>query len=169
MSDSQAERGDKFLKQARGYAETFFVYFDRKYGFKFSCDEERTIVKDAFRDTANHIHKHRIFQRTLDGLKLTSFLAFHAALLVARKRSHGGSHDPVREACQAGIERLSALLKLETSSEISLSTTDRGYLMSMFYAELTDSCDAGIGANGLSTVFTFLNRIRPDPNRLDNL
>ena len=83
--------------------------------------------------------------------------------------SHGGGHDPAREACRAGIDRLCDLLKLETSSDIDLQEGYRGYLMSMLYAELTDNCDVGIGANGLSTVFTFMLRIRPDPDRLSKI
>jgi hypothetical protein len=156
-------RNQQFEKQALGYTRAFFVYLHRAYGFIFSDADQQAIALNACRDTANHINKHRIFQRTLDGLKLTSFLAYHAACHVVKTSSHGGGHDPALEACRAGVERLSGLLKLETSNQIVLSSSDCGYLMSMLYAELTDNCEAGIGANGLSTVFTFLYRIRPVP------
>jgi len=163
------ERSDHFKKQALGYTRAFFIFLDRAYGFEFDPLAQRKIVQGAYRETANHINKHRIFQRTFDGLKLTSFLAYHAAVHVVTTTSHGASHDPAREASKAGIERLSQLLKLETSSEIILENNDKGYLSSMLYAELTDNCEAGIGANGLSTVFSFLARIRPDSKKLGHI
>lgn len=162
-------RSESFKKQALGYTRAFFILLERAFGFKFEEEKKREIVQFAYRDTANHVNKHRIFQRTIDGLKLTSFLAYHTAHKVVKTTSHGAVHDPAREASKAGIDRLNALLKLETSSEIDLSNGDKTYLVSMLYAEVTDNCDVGIGANGLSTTFTFLQRIRPCKDRLSNI
>jgi hypothetical protein len=162
-------REESFKNQALAYARVFFLVSERSYGITFSQNEKHLIVNSAFRDAANHINRHKIFQKTLDGLKLTSFLAFFAAQHVLETRSHGGHIDPAKTACQAGISRLTALLKLETSSKILLSDSEQGYLMSMFYDELNDCKASGIGPNGLSTVFSFLLKIQPDPEWLGNL
>jgi hypothetical protein len=164
-----ASREESFKNQALAYARVFFLVLDRSYGIKFSDEEKFKIINEAFRDAANHINRHVIFQKTLDGLKLTSFLAYFAASHVLETTSHGGHIDPAKTACQAGVERLSALLKLGTSSNIVLSESEKGYLMSMFYDELNGCKSSGIGANGLSTVFSFLMKVKPDPDRLANI
>ncbi len=163
------EREESFKKQALAYARACFLLLERSYEIRFSEEEKFKIISEAFRDAANHINRHKIFQKTFDGLKLTSFLAYFAASHVLETTSHGGHIDPAKIACQAGIERLSALLKLETSSSIVLSNSEKGYLTSMFYDELNNCKSSGIGPNGLSTVFSFLMKIKPDPDRLTNI
>lgn len=169
---SVEERNDIFKAEALGFTRSFFVFFKRTYGIEFSDSERYDVTKSSCRDAANHINRHRIYQRTFDGLKLTSFLTYRAALCIRKTRSHGAPHiDPVKEVCRAGIERLARILELETSKEIVLEDRDKGYLASMLYDEVISSerCTSGIGPNGLSSTFTFLQRIRPDPNRLDRI
>lgn len=162
-------RSESFQKQALGYTRAFFLFLDRSYGFAFPLEVRREIVKDAYRDTANHVNKHRIFQRNLDGFKVTSFLAYYTAKYVLQTNSHGGMHDPAREACTAGVMRLSQLLKVETSNRLPLAPREEAYLISMLYAELTENCEVGIGPNGLSSIFTFVSKDRYDAEFLKKL
>jgi len=163
------KRNAIFKLEALGFTRSFFVFLKKTYGIEFSDAELYEVTKSGCRDAANHINRHRIYQRTFDGLKLTSFLIYRAALCIRQTRSHGAPHiDPVREVCRAGIERLARILELETSKEIILEDRDKGYLASMLYDEVIsrERCTSGIGPNGLSSTFTFLQRIRPDPDRL---
>ena len=162
-------RNQNFRNQAFAYARAFFLELERKQGVSLSYEEKAEIVAKAYWDTANHITRHKIRQQTIDGIKIVSFITCYTAEHVFKKNSHGATYDPTKLVCRAGVNRLSQLLKIETSSKMIIPESYQMYLVSMLYDEQIGCASSGIGANGLCSIFTCLHKITPDEDFLENI
>ena len=162
---------EELRNQACGYSRVFFVYLEKSYGLEFNDDEKKSIVTEAYDRLANHVIRHRILQRTMDGLKLTSFLAFSTAALVRRKTITFDLpiQPPALTACHASIEKIASLLKLATSSRIVLQTNEKAYLSNMLFDEVMDNSSTGIGPNGLGATFYFMSKINLERDHLQKI
>jgi len=151
---------DKVLfKQARGITRAFFAHLEIE-GISFSEEDELRFTRSAWLAVTNHVLRHKIFQTAIDPFKICSFLSIEVLRDLASKKSYGEilAIDPVRECSHRCVDRLAFLLSLETSKGTVLNSNEKGYIANMIYNEVTGSEEVGIGANGLATTFSLLNR-----------
>lgn len=150
---------DKLFKQARGMTRAFFAHLENQ-GIEFPEEETLRFTRSAWLAVTNHVLKHKVFQTAIDPFKICAFLAIEVLKDMAKKKSVGEvlQIDPVRECSHRCIDRMAFLLSLESSGATALTDNEKGYLSNMIYHEVTGHGYVGIGANGLATTFSLVNR-----------
>lgn len=145
---------EELAQQAKQTSRVYFIGLKRKSGVVLSEFEEDLVLRKSLKGLSMHVKRHKLKQNTIDSYKLVGFLAYYTCSILWDRE--GEDENEIPTASVYSVERLSTILKLETSSRVDLPLTEKRYISSMLEAEVCNAEHAGIGANGIGAVFAFM-------------